>query len=104
MARSRHCLPPTGQNWRKVGAIENGDLLLRLSRIAKAYKETVGEEAVIKDPTSHFLKFRKQGGGPYFGIPEPMEEVSTAITEWAMEHVDAFSNERLPCAGLIVSV
>lgn len=75
-----------GTAWRNIGACENGDLLIRLADTYKTYRESIGEETT----TQHFLEYRKLVKGPYFGIPEPGEEIAEALVEWCIEHAAEF--------------
>ena len=75
-----------GEAWRAVGAIENGDLLLRLAGELEAYRAEVGDAAIAEDPVRRFIEYRKRVAGPFFGIPEPGSELAEALVEWAIEH------------------
>lgn len=77
-----------GEAWRRVGAIENGDLLVRLAGELDAHMSEVGDESMSDDPVRRFLEYRKRVSGPFFGIPEPGEELAEALVEWAIEHAD----------------
>jgi hypothetical protein len=77
--------------FRKVGAIENADLLDRLARELEAYQAEVKDLA--DDPVRRFLDYRKRVGGPYFGLPEPGDELAEALVEYAHEHPDEFSDQ-----------
>ncbi len=77
-----------GETWRLVGAIENGELLIRLSAGLETYKSQFKTD--FEFGVDHFLQFRKSVKGPFFGVPEPIEEVSEAATEWAIEHFKTF--------------
>lgn len=81
-----------GQSWRNVGACENGDLLIRLANTFEAYRDSIGSEPTGTEPigTQHFLEYRKLCKGPFFGIPEPMEELAEALVEWSIEHASEF--------------
>lgn len=86
MARS------VGRCWREIGAVENGDLLLRLADGYDTFRKELGEQAdglTVK----HFLAYRKQVKGPYFDVPDVGDELAEALVEWAIEHAAEF---RLP--------
>lgn len=80
-----------GDAWRAVGAVENGDLLVRLAWELDNYRTEVGDEAIADDPVRRFLEYRKRVSGPFFGIPEPDEELAEALVEWAIEHASELS-------------
>jgi hypothetical protein len=77
--------------FRKVGAIENADLLDRLARELEAYGSEVKDLA--DDPVRRFLEYRKRVGGPFFGLPEPGDELAEALVEYAHDHPDEFSDQ-----------
>lgn len=77
-----------GMAWRNVGACENGDLLVRLADAYDTYRERMG--AGTTSTAQRFLEFRKLVKGPYFGIPEPGEELAEALLEWCIEHLAEF--------------
>ena len=77
--------------FRKVGAVENADLLDRLARELEAYSSEVKDLA--DDPVRRFLEYRKRVGGPYFGLPEPGDELAEVLVEYAHEHPDEFSDQ-----------
>jgi hypothetical protein len=77
--------------FRKVGAIENADLLDRLARELEAYQSEVKDLA--DEPVRRFLEYRKRVGGPFFGLPEPGDELAEALVEYAHEHPDEFSDQ-----------
>src|SRR5262250_2773844 len=77
--------------FRKVGAIENADLLDRLARELETYQSEVKDLA--DDPVRRFLEYRKRVGGPFFGLPEPGDELAEALVEYAHEHPDEFSDQ-----------
>lgn len=87
-----------GGAWRGVGAVENGELLVRLADELEAYRDEVGEEALGQDSVHHFLSYRKRVKGPEFGIPEPGVELYEAVVEWALEHAGEFTFEGAPTA------
>jgi len=75
-----------GEAWRAIGALENGDLLVRLADELDAYRSEIGDDKLADDPVQRFLGYRKRVSGPFFGIPEPGEELAEALVEWAIEH------------------
>ena len=75
-----------GEAWRAVGAVENGDLLVRLADELDAYRAEVSDDDISADPVKRFLEYRKRVDGPYFGIPEPGDELAEVLVEWAIEH------------------
>jgi len=77
--------------FRKVGAIENADLMDRLARELEAYQSEVKDLA--DDPVRRFLEYRKRVGGPYFGLPEPGDELAEVLVEYAFAHADEFSDQ-----------
>lgn len=85
-ASARRC----GEAWRAAGAVENGDLLQQLADALDDYDREVGAEAIAKEPATHFLEYRRRVGGPFFGLPEPDDELAEALVEWAIEHAHDF--------------
>lgn len=72
--------------WCRVGAVENGELVHRLADALSDYQEEVGAAAIQDSPVQNFLAYRARVEGPYFGIPEPDEELGEAVLEWALEN------------------
>src|SRR5262245_5047058 len=77
--------------FRKVGAIENADLLDRLARELESYQSEVKDLA--DDPVRRFLEYRKRVGGPFFGLPEPGDELAEALVEYSPHQTDEFSDQ-----------
>jgi hypothetical protein len=71
--------------FRAVGAIENADLLDRLAGELERYRGEVTDAAISSDPVKHFLAYRAAVGGPFFGIPEPGDELAEAVLEFVIE-------------------
>lgn len=88
-----------GDAWRAVGAIENGDLLHRLADAHDAMHAEHADEDFSDDPLKWFMAYRKRVGGPYFGLPEPGEELAEALVEWAIEHADEFDGSAADASG-----
>lgn len=72
-----------GAAWRTVGAIENGDLLLRLADTLPA------ESAEDADAVLAFLSYRAEVRGFNFDVPDVEDELAEALLEWAAEHPEA---------------
>jgi hypothetical protein len=75
--------------FRTVGAIENADLLDRLAKSVEDYFATHGEATITGDLVHHFIAWRKSQGGPFFGIPEPGDELAEPLIEWVLEHASS---------------
>jgi len=74
----------------EVGAIENAELIDRLAGELDGYRDGLGDgadAAVTAEPVKHFLAYRRRVGGPFFGIPEPDDELADALVEYAIEHL-----------------
>ena len=76
-----------GDAWRAVGAVENGDLMHRLADELDAMRS---ELELLHDPVQAFLAYRTRVAGPFFGIPDPSDELAEALVEWAIEHPNDF--------------
>jgi hypothetical protein len=85
--------------WRAVGALENADLLDRLAGELDAYRGEAGDAAISADPVHHFLAYRRRVGGPFFGLPEPGEELAEALVEYVLEHRDELPDPEQPLPG-----
>lgn len=75
--------------FRAVGAIENADVLDRLASALEEYEKKHTREAISKDPVQHFLAYRKSVSGPFFGIPEPGDELAEVLIEYVLDHASA---------------
>lgn len=73
------------KSFRAVGAIENADLLDRLAASVDEYNAKHGD-AITEDLVHHFIAWRKSMGGPFFGIPEPGDELAEPLLEFVLEH------------------
>lgn len=78
-----------GTAWKTVGAVENGELLLELADALERFEAEGGREG--QETVQAFLKYRKRVSGPFFGRPEPDDELAEALVEWAAEHPEAFA-------------
>lgn len=76
-----------GQAWRRIGAIENGEVLCMLADAVEAAERT---DDAVKD----FMRYRRAVGGPFYAIPEVMEEVGEALVEWAEENPGQFGRAK----------
>ncbi len=74
---------------RRVGVIENADLLLRLATELEAYREAQGAPP-YDDPTGAFLAYRQQVRGPFFPAPFLLPELFEAIVEYAVSKAEEF--------------
>ena len=82
--------------FRCVGAVENADLLDRLAAELEAFQaETTNEDL---DTVHRFLAYRKRVNGPFFGIPEPGDELAEALIEYAIEHRADFPDPSIDLA------
>lgn len=68
--------------------MENGELLIELAEAFERFDAESGHESA--EPVRAFLNYRSRVGGPFFGRPEPEDELAEALVEWALEHPDAF--------------
>jgi hypothetical protein len=84
-------------DFRAVGAIENADLLDRLVAELDAYLAEIGEMG--DDVVQRFLGYRRRVKGPFFGIPEPGEELGEALVEHAVEHAAELPDPDGPLPG-----
>jgi len=82
-----------------VGGIENGELLARLADELEAFRAEHGDEAIGADPVTTFLAYRRRVDGPFFGLPEPKEELGVALVEYVVEHADALPDPEGPLPG-----
>ncbi|MFP5370269.1 MAG: DUF4375 domain-containing protein, partial [Actinomycetes bacterium] len=67
--------------FRAVGALENADAIDELATELAAY--LAGAEA--GEPVRSFLAYRRRCGGPFFPIPDLMDEVGAALVEYVMD-------------------
>lgn len=74
--------------WHAVGAIENAELLDRLAAELERQQAMRAPDEAAADPVQHFIAFRRAVNGPYFAIPEPIDEVSEALVEYVIAHAD----------------
>ncbi len=77
------------RSFRAVGAIENANLLDRLATSLEEYYATHGDEAIHADVVQHFHAWRKSQGGPFFGIPEPGDELAEPLIEFVLERASS---------------
>ncbi len=77
-----------GEALDKVGAIENGQLILKLAKESQPFLDAVESP---DDVVEQFSQFRIKVGGPNFPIPDLDEELFEAVMEFALENPEAFS-------------
>ncbi len=79
-----------GQAWYNIGAVEHGELLLRLSDDLARFLDQTEPSDLESNPVEIFLEFRRAVGGPEFGVPDLDGELAEAMAEWAYENADSF--------------
>jgi hypothetical protein len=80
---------------RRVGAIENADLLERLATELVAFTA----RHAPADPVQDFLAYRRGVGGPFFAVPDIDEEVGEALLEHVIAHADELPDPDAPLPG-----
>lgn len=77
--------------FRAVGAVENADLLDRLSTILEDFLACrQGEPDAVRD----FLAYRHLVQGPFFDCPSPPEELAEALVEYVHRNRDRITNPK----------
>jgi len=74
------------RSFRAVGAIENADLVDRLSAVLEQQQQQPDGDA---EPVTRFMAFRRAVSGPFFGVPELEAELGEVVLEFVLERVDS---------------